>query len=273
MAANRALENLLRLAARLVPGLRGVVAEQAAPPGMSGAQEPVHVCPAPRARDSSDEGGGNRTALDALLAHWSNAYPEAGRAYWSSRCWGILIWQPVYLSVIGVHAAHRALSLAHLAQPIADGWTREVRLPDHAPVTGSTSALITLAAREISVCCAQMADELTPVIRLNPAAARATLADVVLAALLAMSKARPDWDHAHIEARGRQWLAALDIRGCGGYFAFERSDGSRALALERQTCCYHYRRRDGEMCSTCPRLAKHERVVRLNTEWDAALEA
>lgn len=228
-------------------------------------QDPVHVC---LARHE-----GNRAALDALLAYWSRTCPEAGRAYWASRCWGILIWQPVYLSVIGVHAAQRSLSLAALAQPIAEGWTREVRLPDHAPATGDAETLIAHAAREIAACCAQIHDDLAPVIRVNPASARGTQADVVLAALLAARRMRPEWSDAQVQALGRQWLAALDLKDCGGYFAFERSDGSEALALERRTCCYHYRRRDGEMCSTCPRLAKHERIARLNTERDAALEA
>ncbi|KND60542.1 hypothetical protein BVER_03637c [Candidatus Burkholderia verschuerenii] len=248
MAANRALQDLLRLAAQLVPGLKGVVHAQC---------------------DDTN----NRASLKALLAHWSGAYPEAGRAYWSSRCCGILIWQPVYLSVTGVHAARASLSLQHVSQPIDDGWTREVRLPDHAPQQGDECALIAHSASEIATCCARIHADLMPVIRLNPAMVRGTLADVVLAALLAARKAHSEWNDVHMQALGARWLAALDIEGCGGYFSFERSDGTHAIALDRQTCCYHYRRRDGVMCSTCPRFAKHERIVRLNTERDAALEA
>ncbi|MEX3952436.1 siderophore ferric iron reductase [Paraburkholderia sp. EG287B] len=253
MAANRALDDMLQLAARLVPGLQGVVAARPA-------QGIVHTRPAP------PNGDANRAALDALLAFWSRTYPEAGRPYWSSRCWGILIWQPLYLSVIGVHAAGVSLSLADIAQPIAEGWTREVRIRDHEPAQGDTHVLIAHAAREIASCCEQMHDELMPVIRLNPAAARGTQADVVLAALLAARKARPEWSDAQVEAHGQRWLAALGLQGCSGYFPFSRTDGASALALERRTCCYHYRRRDGELCSTCPRLAKHERIVRLNAQ-------
>jgi hypothetical protein len=94
----------------------------------------------------------------------------------------------------------------------------------------------------------------------------------VLGALLAARKAHPSWSDAQLQTLAAQWLGALGIEGCGGYFTFARTDGTRGLALERQTCCYHFRRRDGEMCSTCPRLAKHERIVRLNTERDAALQ-
>jgi siderophore ferric iron reductase len=256
MAANRALEAMLRLAARLVPGLHGVVESREA----ETTAQFVHSRPAPH-EDANDS---NRAALDALLAHWSHTYPEAGRAYWSSRCWGILIWQPLYLSVIGVHASGVSLSLRDIAQPVAEGWTREVRVRDHTPMQGDTHALIAHAADEITACCTQMHDELMPVIRLNAASVRGTQADVVLAALLAVRKLHPEWSDAQVEAFGQQWLTALGLHGHGGYFAFARPDGTPSLALDRRTCCYHYRRHDGELCSTCPRLAKHERIERLN---------
>jgi siderophore ferric iron reductase len=261
MAADRTLEDMLRLAARLVPGLNGVLASTT---------ETSRARPAWSASGSAE---GNRAALDALLAHWAGNYPEAGRPYWASRCWGILIWQPLYLSVIGVHAAAASLSLANIVQPVAQGWTCEVCIADHAPAQGDTSTLIAHAAHEIRTCCTQMHDELMPVIRLNPTAVRGTEADVVLAALLAARKVRPEWSDACVLELGEQWLAALGLEGQGGFFPFARTDGSCGLALERQTCCYHYRRRDGELCNTCPRLSKHERIVRLNMERDAAQEA
>jgi siderophore ferric iron reductase len=263
MTANRTLEDLLRLAARVVPGLRGVVADRVsgAPCIDESARGAAHRRPA-RCDD-------NRAALEALLAFWTTAYPEAGRAYWSLRCWGILIWQPIYLSVIGVHTAQRALSLGRFEQPIENGWTREVQLPAHAPTHGDQDTLIDLAASEIAACCAQIFDELSRVIRLNAHAARSMQADCVLAALLAVRAKRPDWRHAQLESLGERWLRALELGGRSGFFAYPRSDGASALALDRQTCCYHYRRRDGELCSTCPRLEKRERIVRLNAERDA----
>jgi ferric iron reductase protein FhuF len=98
-------------------------------------------------------------------------------------------------------------------------------------------------------------------------------AECVLAALLAVRATCPEWDHARVEALGEHWLEALTLAGRGGFFAYARSDGSSALALDRRTCCYHFRRRDGELCSTCPRLEKRERIVRLNAERDATLTA
>jgi siderophore ferric iron reductase len=267
MAANRTLEDMLRLAARLVPGLNGIIASSTHAP-----QTQRHVLARP-AWCASGNAQDNRAALDALLAHWAGLYPEAGRPYWASRCWGILIWQPLYLSVIGVHASGASLSLANIVQPVADGWTCEVRMVDRAPERGDTAMLMAHAAHEIRTCCTQIHDELMPVIRLNPAAVRGTQADVVLAALLAARTVRPEWSDSCVRELGEQWLAALGLEGHGGFFPFTRTDGSCALALERRTCCYHYRRRDGELCSTCPRLSQHDRIVRLNRERDVAQEA
>ncbi|NML31704.1 siderophore ferric iron reductase [Paraburkholderia antibiotica] len=276
MTARPALDHLLRLAASVVPGLRGVVADGPRVIGTLDAIGTVSTAEAGRGgvaqqRPAADDG--NRAALEALLAHWTDAYPEAGRAYWSLRCWGILIWQPIYLSVIGAHTTQRVLSLARFEQPIENGWTREVRVPAHEPAQAEPAALIELTAREIVACCTQSFDDLSRVIRVNPIAAAGMQADCVLAALLAVRAVHPEWDHAHVEALGERWLAALSLDGRGGFFAYTRSDRSSALALDRQTCCYHYRRRDGELCSTCPRLQKCERIARLNAEHDAAAAA
>src|ERR1700744_1518078 len=101
MTASPALRDLLRLAASVVPGLSGVIVDRASV-GQRGCNEAssraTYRYPAPGEGNENDDGDhdGNRAVLEALLAHWRDAYPEAGRMYWSLRCWGILIWQPIY---------------------------------------------------------------------------------------------------------------------------------------------------------------------------------
>jgi hypothetical protein len=43
-------------------------------------------------------------------------------------------------------------------------------------------------------------------------------------------------------------------------------DGRECLALGRNVCCQHFRRDDGEFCSTCPKLKPEERQRRLREE-------
>ena len=280
----RTLEDLLCIAADVVPGLCAAVmaprpccAPCAERPDLSayaaaetGPETVAEAAAMASVYEHPPRCDGNRAAINALLDHWVTAYPEAGRAYWSLRCWGILIWQPIYLSVIAVHATQRVLSLDNFTQSIESGWTRTIGIADHAPLHAEDSRLITLAAQQIDACCAHIFRELSPVIRINCHAARCMHADCVLAALLAVRTRYAHLTDTQCEARGKDWLTALSLVGRGGFFAYTCTDGSNALALDRQTCCYHYRRHDGELCSTCPRLDKRERIVRLNATRDAA---
>ena len=61
------------------------------------------------------------------------------------------------------------------------------------------------------------------------------------------------------------WLARLGIAGRSGYLAYQR-DSLPVIAVDRQVCCHHFRRRDGDYCSTCPKLDTTERIARLDAE-------
>jgi hypothetical protein len=77
------LARVFQLAASIAPSLRG---EQ------GGAPQPGAL---------RYDGSTAATApLKVLCRHWAEAYPEAGAHYVALRCWGLAIWQPVYLSVI-----------------------------------------------------------------------------------------------------------------------------------------------------------------------------
>src|SRR5690606_15463207 len=74
-----ALESLLARADQALPGLR---CRAAAAGGPVVTAEPGHP------------------GLPALRDFWARAYPEAGPHYLSMRCWGLAIWQPIYLCVL-----------------------------------------------------------------------------------------------------------------------------------------------------------------------------
>nr|WP_275300352.1 (2Fe-2S)-binding protein [Achromobacter xylosoxidans] len=38
------------------------------------------------------------------------------------------------------------------------------------------------------------------------------------------------------------------------------------IAVDRQVCCHYFRRRDGDYCSTCPKLDLAERMTRIDAE-------
>lgn len=231
-------------AQRVLPSLRG---------------EQAGAAPADALRLGDDD------VLRALCDHWARACPEAGAHYLALRCWGLAIWQPIYLCVIAVHLDAPVPKLSGLAQPVKNGFPSGLRLPAHVPVEGTFAARREVAATELRAFCAAMRRALKPMVSLPDRAADRLQAECVLGALMAVRPHVPLSD-ADLVAAGEDWLAHLGISGGCGFFAYRARDGTPALALDRKVCCHHFRRHDGEKCSTCPKLSLDARIARLVAE-------
>lgn len=246
-AAAPALTRLVDAAARVLPGWLGTLQAQAQPPWF-----------APGAAE-----------LAALHSHLAQRYPEAGAHYWALRGWGLLIWQPVYLSVIGVHLCGLCPRSHALLQQPADGDLDDYVLADEVPFEGDESACLRPAAAQLAEGCEALLCAWREETALHPKAARRTLADSTLTALLAVQRHERRAGsacEARVQQRGAQWLAALGMAGESGYFRCQDATGAERLALDRKVCCLHFRRHDGERCSTCPKRPLQERIACLNLE-------
>ena len=163
---NRDLDDLLDLTGRLVPGLSGQVAPAAGPGIRPGAD--------------------NAQAIARLRDVWGQRYPEAGPHYLALRCWGLLIWQPVYLSVIAAHRSAIVPDLSSMTQPVPDdGFIIGYTLDRHEPMRACLRQRMQAAAAQLRNICATFYRELTQVLRVSPRAAESMQADCVLYALLA----------------------------------------------------------------------------------------
>ncbi|MBL0729241.1 siderophore ferric iron reductase [Piscinibacter sp. HJYY11] len=238
-----ALHALLAAAARVAPGLAGRVVE----PGSAAA--PWHA----------------ETRLAALHRRWAAAHPEAGAHYAALRGWGLLVWQPAYLAVFGAHLADGQVDLERLSLEMHAGDVGGYAVAAHALRPGDEAQRLHDGARQLLAGTARLLPAWQALAPLQAKAARRTLADCVLAALLAACRSTRRPAHETL-AWGDQWLAALGLHGEHSYFVYRDAAGAVALAPERKVCCLHFRRRGAERCSTCPRLAQHERVRRLHAE-------
>lgn len=208
---------------------------------------------------------GKARALRRLCEHWAHAYPEAGPHYLALRCWGLAIWQPIYLCVIAAHLDAAVPKLTGLAQPVKDGFPSGLHLPTHVPAGGTFAQRMEAAAEAIRGFCTAMRHALKPMVALHDRAADRLQAECVLGALMAVHS-HTSLSHAQVIAAGQAWLSELGIaEGCG-FFVYRARDGTPALALDRKVCCHHFRRRDGEKCSTCPKLTLDARIARLLAE-------
>ena len=240
-----ALHALVAEAARLVPGLEGrVVAAD-----MADAKAPWHA----------------GTALAAVRRYWMSSHPEAGPHYAALRGWGLLVWQPMYVAVIAAHLGDAQPDLDHLSIVVDDGVVGGYQLGEHVPRQGDEAGRMQAAAQQLAAGIARLLPAWQAHAPLHAKAARRTCAECVLAALLAVRRQRP-WSAARTRELAAQWLGALGLQGEGGFIAYRTASGTEALALERKVCCLHFRRHDGERCSSCPKRPLPERIACLSCE-------
>ena len=123
------LDALLKSVALCLPGLNGNVAPVRSDQLLCGGQ-------------------GNQERIAALHDYWQHAHPEAGRHYWSTRCWTLLIWQPIYLSLLAAHLERRVPCLKRMGQSIQQGFVGGFNLPpDCALCTGDRKLVENAAER------------------------------------------------------------------------------------------------------------------------------
>ncbi|PIA66900.1 siderophore ferric iron reductase [Pseudomonas sediminis] len=240
------LHHLLDVISRSLPGLQGRIGD---------AEADLLVC-------GSD---GNAQRIATLYQHWRQAHPEAGPHYWTVRSWTYLVWQPIYLTLLGVHLAQRMPCLSTLGQDVQSGVVLGFCLPDHCPQRAAEDELINLAGSQLADLLRRQHVEFCQVQSIHGKLAQRLAADFVLAALLLVQR-QLNLDNQQLRGLSARWLEALGLRGGSELLEVRLEDGRDCLTLERKACCQHFRRCDGELCSTCPKLRRDERLVRLREE-------
>lgn len=201
-----------------------------------------------------------------LVEGLRRAYPEAGPHYWSARAYSLLVWQPAYVAVLSVHLAGVLPDLQDMGQECRGDFVWGLSLPATMPCCVGVDAMIPRAAHMIAQAGRTLAASLGHEISIHPKLASRLLADYVMAALLLVQRQRAGLDNATVRCRAHQWLEAAGLAQCSGVTAVRLDDGQEHLVLERRACCQHFRRHDGGLCSTCPKLKPEERQVMIKRE-------
>ncbi|MCE9863555.1 siderophore ferric iron reductase, partial [Aeromonas caviae] len=170
--AERALvsdhQALFAAAASLIPSLKGnlVAAGDVRPPLTDAA------------------GATSAVVAAALHAHWQQAHPEAGPAYWLTRSWGMLCWQSIYLAMVAVYRHQAVPALDRLGQGHEAGVVSGFTLPAEPMIRGEAGVLIKTAGERLQAHWQGQFTLLGTAQRLRPGFVRPLLADDLLAALV-----------------------------------------------------------------------------------------
>lgn len=241
-----ALGQLLTQLSQALPGLDGRIGEAAADEFALAAAGP---------------------AIGQLLQHLRSRHPEAGPHYWGCRSWGLLLWQPAYATVLGVELAGVLPDWSTMQQGLQPGMVAGFSLPAQPLRHGPAAGLRQPAAAQLAAIAATVLPQLAAQQPLHAKLAGRLLADCVVAALLLVQRLQPARDNAAIEQLTGQWLNALGLPQASGVWPVTLENGGERLALARRACCQHFRRCDGALCSTCPKLQVTARVALLREEW------
>jgi len=201
-----------------------------------------------------------------LVAYLRHAHPEAGPHYWSARAYTLLVWQPAYFAVLSVHLAGVMPHLQGMGQECHNGFVWGATLPPAPPYSASPEAMIRKAGGMIMQTSQALSCSLAHDISIHPKLAGRLLADHMMAALLVVQQQRPGLRNAVIRTLSQEWLQAANLQGCSGLIPVGLDDGREQLVLERRACCQHFRRHDGGLCSTCPKLKPADRLCMIRRE-------
>ncbi len=208
--------------------------------------------------------------LRALYQHWQQEAPEAGPAYWSVRCWTLLIWQPVYLALVAVHGCGHGLNLGGFYQYRFQGSIAGFSLTsnEQVPLANQTeSQIIHRVAQELHKYYEWLLTECQRVFKLRSRLAIRLTADTLLSGLIRLPVLQPARHHKALQTLANHWLDALGWQGESSLIAIPLENAPPALALNRKSCCFEYCRTDGELCSTCPKQSLSLRLQRIKASY------
>ncbi|CAG8999845.1 MAG: hypothetical protein CENE_01828 [Candidatus Celerinatantimonas neptuna] len=208
----------------------------------------------------------NTQAIQTLYQHWQKQYPEAGNRYWAARSWTLLIWQPIYLSIVAVHGCQIVLPLHRLAQHMKQGIVAGYSLAPGTWQSETEHTCLSIAARELMQMHHTFSNQCQSVFNLRPHFASRLAADIVLSGLIRLTSIVPSITHEHIQELATRWLNELAWQDESHLMIITLEDHTQHLTLDRKSCCFNYCRANGELCSTCPKLSRDERKRRIARE-------
>ncbi|QDL91713.1 siderophore ferric iron reductase [Paroceanicella profunda] len=215
-------------------------------------------------------GADNSAALAALVGALSLHEPGAGPAYWATRAWSMLEWQPAALAVYAVHGFGLLPALDSLSLRPQGALVAGFRLGRETLSQACEDTLVTLAGAALRAQMDVLLADLCAVARLKPANARRLLADRILFSLLRVARHVPGLDGpARLAALSEAWLEAAGLAGQSRLVPITLSGGRVQMVVDRKTCCLAYRSAAGTVCDSCPtRQDDATRFARMKEYWE-----
>lgn len=198
--------------------------------------------------------------IEQLYLSLKSAHPEAGSAYWLTRTWTLLCWQPVYVAFISIYACQGLPHLTQMAQQVQERFIGGFQFEEDEVRTGTSEALIELAGRELMVLFDHYRQEMNQWTRIRPGFTKHLIADGILGSIVRLHQFAPDLSHDYLRQQAQLWLKACNLPDkLVATLHSDQQDGH--LKLVRTSCCLVYKCAGRELCSDCPRHPENKKVL------------
>lgn len=195
----------------------------------------------------------NQEILTAIYYQIQQKFPEAGNAYWLSRTWSLLTWQPIYLSFLSIYGLKSLPEIEALTQV----WRPELNFVAGFGLNGadfysdSASALIGMAASQLQPLFESYRKQLNENIRIRPGYTNQLLADSLISCLLRF-QLYLGLTTEQIPQHAKMWLDAFQL-STKPLDKIQLNSQTNQWDYVRTSCCMAYRCANGSLCSDCPK--------------------
>ncbi len=182
----------------------------------------------------------------------AQAHPEAGKAYWLTRSWDLVCWQPIYVSFISIYGLYSLPDIKNIAQFRIKAFVMGYRFFNDAHKHGTPEELIPYAGEAILSLTEFYRSQFSVWLRIRPGFTHHLLADLLLSSLIKLQQHEPSLTNEYIIDQARRWLEACRLQE--KHLSCLTVDArSGMLKLVRISCCLVYKCNTSKYCDDCPR--------------------
>lgn len=204
----------------------------------------------------------NSAVMADIFKEISQAAPEGGQAFWLTRTWGLLCWQPIFIAFVAIYTSKKLPQLTRIAQYRQPLFVAGYSFEQHEWRQGRRADLIRQAAADLNDLFELYRVQLNEHVRIRPGFTRHLLADSLLNCLIRLQQIRPRYSNRQIVAEARLWLDAFELPD-KHLASLKLDEQSGLLRLVRTSCCLVYKCEGRALCADCPRLEanKHSQPI------------
>ncbi|EGU45455.1 hypothetical protein VISP3789_04540 [Vibrio splendidus ATCC 33789] len=187
-------------------------------------------------------------------------HSEAGKAYWLTRTWDLVCWQPIYVTFVSIYGLHSLPDIKNIGQFRYKEFVTGYRFFNGDHQHGTPEELIPHAGQAILELTEFFRSQISEWTRIRPGFTNHLLADLLLGCLIKLQQREQSLTNEYITEQARLWLTACQLPE-NHLDSLKIDDTTGLLKLVRVSCCLVYKCDSRKYCDDCPRHPDNKKTA------------